>query len=348
MKRLVAALALLMAANAGARAAAPIWSNTAGGFPAWYGSPTFSSNAYTLSSPLPTWPQYSLVTQQHVRIIIPSGGTNSGAATLNVNGTGALPIVANTESGLSALVGGELQAGLEYDFTYSTSSATACSSSCYVVSWLAGSAVLAATTQTVTAGQWASVTVFDVTTSSQTLTLPASSGLSVNGGIFINTTQSVTLTPNSGDSINGGPAGASITIVPNAYALVTKSSAGSILVAPTGIAYLNQADQTVSGGANVTSDNLGTQSSGTLTIDCGARPLQYATNNGAFTLAAPSNDGSCLLFVTNGSSAGTITFSGFSEGANTGDTLTTTNGSKFTIDIWRIDGTAGYRVAAHQ
>jgi hypothetical protein len=108
------------------------------------------------------------------------------------------------------------------------------------------------------------------------------------------------------------------------------------------------ADQTVSGGANVTSSSQGTKSSGTYTIDCGVCPQQFITNGGAFTLAAPANDGNCLLLVTNNASAGTITFSGFSVGSNTGDALDTTNTHKFTISIWMINSVAGYRVAAHQ
>lgn len=111
------------------------------------------------------------------------------------------------------------------------------------------------------------------------------------------------------------------------------------------VASLNINDQTLAGGANVTSLS---QSAGSITIDCGARPLQYQTNNGAFTLTAPINDGSCILLTTNGASAGTITFSGFSQGSNSGDPLTLTNTSKFSIHIWRINGTSGYRVAAHQ
>lgn len=107
-------------------------------------------------------------------------------------------------------------------------------------------------------------------------------------------------------------------------------------------------DQTVSGGANITANNLGTQSSGTLTIDCGKSPLQYVTDGGAFTLAAPANDGSCIVLVTNNGSAGTITFSGFTVGSNTGDAITTTNTQKFSLSIWRINGTSGYRIAAHQ
>lgn len=116
----------------------------------------------------------------------------------------------------------------------------------------------------------------------------------------------------------------------------------------TDVALLDVSDQTVSGGANITSNNLGTKSSGTLTIDCGTCPLQYVTNGGAFTLASPANDGSCMVLVTNNSSAGTITFSGFSVGTNTGDSLNTTNTDKFTIMIWCINGISGYRVAAHQ
>lgn len=108
------------------------------------------------------------------------------------------------------------------------------------------------------------------------------------------------------------------------------------------------ADQMISGGANVISLSLGTVSSGTITIDCGVRPQQYLTNNGAFTLAAPINDGNCILLIMNGASAGAISFSGFTVGTGTGDSLDTTNGHKFTFSIWRINGVSGYRVAAHQ
>jgi hypothetical protein len=117
---------------------------------------------------------------------------------------------------------------------------------------------------------------------------------------------------------------------------------------PPGAVSLSAADQTLSGGANVTASNLGTVSSGSTTVDCGKSPLQYLTDNGAFTLAAPANDGSCALLVTNGSSAGTITFSGFTVGANVGDPLTTTNTSKFMVSIMRINGTATYITKALQ
>lgn len=105
------------------------------------------------------------------------------------------------------------------------------------------------------------------------------------------------------------------------------------------------ADQTISGGANVTALS---QSTGNITVDCGARPLQYITNNGAYTITAPSNDGSCVLLVTNGASAGATTFSGFTVGSNTGDALTTTNTNKFMIFIIRINGTSSYTIKALQ
>jgi hypothetical protein len=43
-----------------------------------------------------------------------AGGTNTGAATINPSGTGALPVVRNTVSGPVALTGGELLATNEY------------------------------------------------------------------------------------------------------------------------------------------------------------------------------------------------------------------------------------------
>lgn len=113
-------------------------------------------------------------------------------------------------------------------------------------------------------------------------------------------------------------------------------------------ALLDVVDQTLSGGANVTSFGIGTVSSGTTTIDCGKSPLQFYTNNGAHTLAAPANDSSCIVLVTNAASAGAITFSGFTVGSNTGDALTTTNTNKFSISIWRINGSSRYMIAASQ
>lgn len=111
------------------------------------------------------------------------------------------------------------------------------------------------------------------------------------------------------------------------------------------VAALNLADQTLAGGANVTSL---AQSAGNITVDCGARPLQTITNQGAFAITAPVNDGSCIIKTTNTISASTITFSGFSVGSNTGDTLSTTNGYKYMIFIYRAGGDSTYAIKALQ
>lgn len=133
-----------------------------------------------------------------------------------------------------------------------------------------------------------------------------------------------------------------------AWGQVTTDPSVTGISATTGLVSLAGTSQAFSGGILITAFDNGTKSSGTFTPVCGTAPLQYAANNGAHTLAAPAADSSCMILYTNGASAGAITFSGFSVGANTGDTLTTTNAQKFALSIWRINGTAGYRVAAHQ
>lgn len=97
------------------------------------------------------------------------------------------------------------------------------------------------------------------------------------------------------------------------------------------VARLNAENQALTGGAVVTSKSLGTQSSGTLTLDMGDRPLQHYTNGGAHTLAPGTNAGSILLDITNNASAGAITTSGFTFVS--GDSFTTTNGHKFRCHV---------------
>jgi hypothetical protein len=108
--------------------------------------------------------------------------------------------------------------------------------------------------------------------------------------------------------------------------------------------WANLTGQSISGGCTVAPHNIGVVSSGTNTINCGSGPLQYMTNNGAFTLAAPGTDGSCVLQILNGASAGTITFSGWTTNATagTGDTYNTTNLNVFNFHIVRINGKATY------
>lgn len=106
--------------------------------------------------------------------------------------------------------------------------------------------------------------------------------------------------------------------------------------------------QVFSGGLHPTVFSNGTVTSGSVVIDCGNGPLQTLTNGGAFTLSMSSNDGNCIVRVTNNSSAGTITLSGFSQGSSTGDSLTTTFGSKFDLVMTRIGGNPHLLISALQ
>ena len=75
---------------------------------------------------------------------------------------------------------------------------------------------------------------------------------------------------------------------------------------------------------------------------------QFGTNNAAITLTAPTTDCAMDILVTNGATAGAITFSGFTVGSSTGDALTITNTNKFIISIRRINAIATYLIKALQ
>lgn len=95
-------------------------------------------------------------------------------------------------------------------------------------------------------------------------------------------------------------------------------------------------------GYTVTPNNLGTISSGTVTPAAANGNYQYYTNNGAHTLAAPAADSAIDILITNGASAGSITFSGFTVSSTPGAPFTTTNTNKFIVSIRRINGVSTY------
>lgn len=111
-----------------------------------------------------------------------------------------------------------------------------------------------------------------------------------------------------------------------------------------GVALLKaNGNATLTGGFRQTSYNIGTVSSGTTTPDAYNGNFQYMTNNGAHTIAVPANDCAIDILVTNGASAGTITFSGYTvPSGGTGDTYATTNTNKYILSIRRINGTTTY------
>ncbi len=99
----------------------------------------------------------------------------------------------------------------------------------------------------------------------------------------------------------------------------------------------------------------GTFASGTFTPNPNRGRQQHITNNGAFTLAAPvatsfqsGNAYNMQILITNSTSAGAITFSGFTVKGAPGDALTTTNGNKFLLELITINAIPTYRVYALQ
>jgi hypothetical protein len=114
------------------------------------------------------------------------------------------------------------------------------------------------------------------------------------------------------------------------------------------VAVLAKTGQVLTGGVHLTPFNIGTVTSGTTTIDCGNNAAQKMTNGGASTIAAPANDGQCIILITNNGSAGSISFSGFTVGSNTGASLDTVNAHEFSVFVWETNGVAAYNIFAHQ
>ena len=73
--------------------------------------------------------------------------------------------------------------------------------------------------------------------------------------------------------------------------------------------------------------DLGTNASGTETLDADNGNFQKGVNNGAHTLAPQSQLSTIVVQYTNDSSAGSLTTSGYDS--VTGDTISTTNGDDF-------------------
>lgn len=90
-------------------------------------------------------------------------------------------------------------------------------------------------------------------------------------------------------------------------------------------------NQAITGGATITPKNLGTQSSGTLTVDCGDCPWQRVINGGAFALDLSAVVSSTYLEIINNASAGAITTSAFD--IVDGDSFDTTENNVFLCHV---------------
>ena len=100
---------------------------------------------------------------------------------------------------------------------------------------------------------------------------------------------------------------------------------------------------TISGTGESTDFDHGTVSTGTITPDPSDSYTHKVVNNGAFTIAATSESGRLLLLITNGASAGSVTFSGFDKQI-AGDLMETTPGNIYAVYIWSVNGKQFYQI----
>jgi hypothetical protein len=94
----------------------------------------------------------------------------------------------------------------------------------------------------------------------------------------------------------------------------------------------------ITGAVTATADNDGAKSSGTYTPVTAGGNFKRITNEGAFTLAAPTDSGdyTMVIQITNTATAGAITLSGFNK--TSGSTFTITNGHDFFVFITKLNG----------
>lgn len=111
---------------------------------------------------------------------------------------------------------------------------------------------------------------------------------------------------------------------------------------------LNTTGQAFTGGIALTSLSLGTAAGATTTLVAGNPPLQRIIINGTASFVAPSSECEIDILVTNAGSAGSISFSGYSVGSNTGDTYVTTSGYKFLLQSRTVNGSSTYAWKAFQ
>jgi hypothetical protein len=183
------------------------------------GTTTGSANTYLLT----TVPSSGLVLSNQPVIEVAFNAANTGASTINVDSTGAVAIDVQTPLGLSALVGGEIAAGNTMRTLQYNSAA-----SVYVLKNQLGSPVSnPCTSQTITAAQWAAGFTCTITAASQTLTFPAVTTLSPQGGVFINSVgQYFTVTPAAADGINAGSVNTSVVFGPGSYTVTSSGTSG--------------------------------------------------------------------------------------------------------------------------
>lgn len=127
-------------------------------------------------------------------------------------------------------------------------------------------------------------------------------------------------------------------------------SYGNLKIGGTSLPSLSSPSLNENRTAGVTTSAVddGTKTTGTYTPSPLGGNMRTIINNGAFTLASPTTSGdyTMVIQITNGASAGAITFSGFTKVS--GSVMTTTNTHKFFVYITKCNGLSLASVQALQ
>lgn len=193
---------------------------------------------------------------------------------------------------------------------------------------------------------------------SRVATLPAASAMNPGQMLLVldasgsaSPTRTITINRSGSDTINGATSVA-IDLARGAYILVPNTNSWvAVKIGSDTSAFLrHDTTATISKGFSITPYNGGTPGAGTTySIDPANGNYQYLTNNGAFTIAAPSSDCAVDILVTNGASAGAITMSGFTApSGGGGDTYATTNAYRFLLMVRRINSISTFSWKALQ
>jgi hypothetical protein len=282
---------------------------------------------------------------------VASVGNASADTSLTIGGTGSGPWTgsvtakinlanAQTWSALQTFADGDLGLGGSSSGTLVLHAPAVASTYSYTfpapTTGTTDTVVLAAATQTLTNKSISAAQINSGTISVSRLPLASSSALgivqgdgvtvSINGSGVI-TNVNLKVVGSSSGTTSFGSANASAT----SYTITLPAVNDTV-------GTIGTPDQVLSGGVILTSYGYTT---GSITVDCGKNPSQYVSNNGAFTITAPTNDNQCVMLIRNTASAGAITFSGFTSESNHGDSLTTTSGSAFMISFLRITDATG-------
>lgn len=291
------------------------------------GTSTGSANAQAVTgSPF--------ILQAGAQVTFIAGFSNSAAMTLVVNGGSAISVVKQIAGGSTAtLTGNEVRSGQVTHVVYDGTNWQLLNPTSALFNGLGGTSGGSANAQTIT------TTPFVLQANSR-ITFIAGFTNTTAATIAVNGAAPVALNRDAGSglvALTGGEI-TSGTIVEAVYT-------GSVWVVTAGpVAFLTAADQQLSGGANVSPLQ---NSTGTVNLDCGLRPLQWVNNTGAFTVNAPANastlDSSCILKIENGVGASaSITWTGFTLETNHGDSFTANSGDKFFVFIGCVHNSCTY------